>query len=1299
MLLALPLLVAVFLSTRAQANNPAYTVPNTADLLFGFNTENLPASGNTGNVNAFAPVGGVFNTIGTPTVDNVGSPSAKWEKNVAFTMGYFNAWTWTTPVAVNGVTAVAVVKPVRSSNLRNWTPVIDVLFGAFRLGVRNDNGRVILTRSNPSGAQTQVDSTTSLPEGQSTVLSAVVQANGSYEVWANGVSIMTGGALSGGVTSLTNGTRRLVCIGTSQDDTSATFNGNIGDVFMWKVALDSTSRTTLEADLMAKFRAGAAFLSGTITPSSSGGGGSISPAVATTVQYEADQTFTITRNFGYVVDVVVDGVSQGNIDSYTFNDSVGDHTIAANFSALPTRTISGNVVAAPGGGATVSVKLTGASLPSLQTTTDASGNFTMTVPEGIYAICASQTGFVISPDSVSTATGDQTINFTLSAGRGIPQMESLLFAADSTSLGALGTAGNWSLLHSTYPAISQLTAINTPVVTKVRGIKYALNQRAVPEDGYRLNTALASSPIPTSGASVVTVVRPIRNSTGDPWNSVVDIFRDNLILGVKNNTGQIQVRRNGVDFWSTNDAAGTLANDQLAILSLIVEADGQFKVWCSRWNSTTNQFGTASVILSSTATSAFNAFVPAQAGVEDWRRWINLGRNNGDGWTSFNGYIGDTFVYKTALSDANRAALEVDINAKTTAIPVFSITATTDANGTISPAGVTGVGESDNQTYTITPNFGYDIATVLVNGVNNTGAVSSGTFTFTNVTTAHTIDATFTAKPAYAISGTVTDGTNPIAGAKVYVSSSTNASFNPTYTLTTDSGGNYSVNLFNGTWYVCASAMGYTTSADITTTVNGVAQAGANFALAASGRNIPQMDQLLFALYGSSLTANGATTNPWPLEHPAGRTAPRIGTPTLATVDGLQWESNRYASADGYTIGSYSAPIPITGLTATAVIQPQGDGTNGGNWTSIIDVLYNRFILGIRGTDGVLRVARNGVFTNGPAIPNGQKTILTAVVQPTGQYVVYANGIQVMQDTSISPMTSLDPYWNGGGLGFWSSITVGRNAPDGWTTYNGNIGAAMLWKTALLPAQRAAFETELGTTFGITVSVLHTITATAGTGGTISPSGAITVNQGSNQSFSITPSPGYVLQSVVVDGTPEAIPSTSYTFTNVTEPHTIHATFTQSDGYGQWATTNFPSGGANAAKGADPDFDGSNNLMEYAFGTNPTSSTVSPLSYTPGVSGTIIARGQPIIIPNTLNPPNFSAVFGRRWHPAPTGLVYTVQFSANLSQWVNVTPSANAQDVRDLEIEVVEVPFPATIDPGTGPVVPKFFRVLVTEAP
>ena len=436
---------------------------------------------------------------------------------------------------------------------------------------------------------------------------------------------------------------------------------------------------------------------------------------------------------------------------------------------------------------------------------------------------------------------------------------------------------------------------------------------------------------------------------------------------------------------------------------------------------------------------------------------------------------------------------------------------------------------------------------MLVDGSNNPAAVSSGTYTFTAVSATHTIAASFVAKPVYAISGQVTDSVsgNPIAGAKVYVSTTANASYLPYYTLTTDGSGNYSLNLFNATWYVCASATGYSTSADSTVTVAGAAQSGKNFSLVASGRNIPQMDQLLFALYGNALTTSGATTNAWPLEHPKGRTAPIIGAPTLATVDGVQWESNRYASGDGYTIGQYSAPIPINGLTATAVVQPQGDGVNGGNWASVIDVMYSRFIVAIQGTGGMLRVCRNGAWTNGPNIPNGQKTVLTAVVQPTGQYVVYANGVQVMQDTTTSAMTSLDPYWNGGGLGYWSYITVGRNFPDGWTTYKGNIDSAFLWKTVLSASERVAFETELGTTVGIAMPVFHNITASAGTGGTISPSGVVQAADSGNQTFTITASSGYRLAQVLVDGVnnPTAVSTGTYTFTTVTTTHTIDASF------------------------------------------------------------------------------------------------------------------------------------------------------------
>lgn len=69
-----------------------------------------------------------------------------------------------------------------------------------------------------------------------------------------------------------------------------------------------------------------------------------------------------------------------------------------------------------------------------------------------------------------------------------------------------------------------------------------------------------------------------------------------------------------------------------------------------------------------------------------------------------------------------------------------NITATAGSNGTVSQLGVTSVSCGASQVYTITPDPGYAVAVVTVDG-SSVGAVS--TYTFTNVTTAHTINATF----------------------------------------------------------------------------------------------------------------------------------------------------------------------------------------------------------------------------------------------------------------------------------------------------------------------------------------------------------------------------------------------------------------------------------------------------------------------------------------------------------------------------------------------------------------------------
>lgn len=73
-------------------------------------------------------------------------------------------------------------------------------------------------------------------------------------------------------------------------------------------------------------------------------------------------------------------------------------------------------------------------------------------------------------------------------------------------------------------------------------------------------------------------------------------------------------------------------------------------------------------------------------------------------------------------------------------VEFFKITATATEGGTISPAGVSTLVKHAGITYTITPDEGFVIADVLVDGVS-VGAVSKYTFSF--VTSAHTIEARF----------------------------------------------------------------------------------------------------------------------------------------------------------------------------------------------------------------------------------------------------------------------------------------------------------------------------------------------------------------------------------------------------------------------------------------------------------------------------------------------------------------------------------------------------------------------------
>ena len=75
----------------------------------------------------------------------------------------------------------------------------------------------------------------------------------------------------------------------------------------------------------------------------------------------------------------------------------------------------------------------------------------------------------------------------------------------------------------------------------------------------------------------------------------------------------------------------------------------------------------------------------------------------------------------------------------------------------------------------------------------------------------------------------------------------------------------------------------------------------------------------------------------------------------------------------------------------------------------------------------------------------------------------------------------------------------------------------------------------------------YTIKATAGAGGSISPSGNVSVREGRDRTFTITPDKGYAVSNVKIDG--KSIGAVkSYTFKNVRRNHAIEVIFTKVNG-------------------------------------------------------------------------------------------------------------------------------------------------------
>ncbi len=99
-----------------------------------------------------------------------------------------------------------------------------------------------------------------------------------------------------------------------------------------------------------------------------------------------------------------------------------------------------------------------------------------------------------------------------------------------------------------------------------------------------------------------------------------------------------------------------------------------------------------------------------------------------------------TYVITYTAQDASNNIATLTRTVNVVLAPTYTITATAGAHGSVSPSGATVVTSGTNQIYSITPDSGYKIATLTVDGVNLAVATE---YTFTNVKAIHTISATF----------------------------------------------------------------------------------------------------------------------------------------------------------------------------------------------------------------------------------------------------------------------------------------------------------------------------------------------------------------------------------------------------------------------------------------------------------------------------------------------------------------------------------------------------------------------------
>jgi uncharacterized repeat protein (TIGR02543 family)/prepilin-type N-terminal cleavage/methylation domain-containing protein len=467
----------------------------------------------------------------------------------------------------------------------------------------------------------------------------------------------------------------------------------------------------------------------------------------------------------------------------------------------------------------------------------------------------------------------------------------------------------------------------------------------------------------------------------------------------------------------------------------------------------------------------------------------------------------------------------------TFAIDTYTITSSTGANGTISPLGATTVNYGANQSYTITPNAHYHIATVTVDG---TAVAASSPYVFNNVTADHTIAVTF-AINTYTITASATSGGSISPSDTITV----NEGDSQTFTMTPVAGNHISLEKVDGATVANNTSYTFTNvTANHTIDVTFAGNVG-NITIAVSGHGTvsPTTTSLT---YGGSSVGITATADPgyhftgWAVTVNSSYVS--IASPSSASTSITATSS----LTDGGTATVTATFVPnVSGVITIAA------GTGGTvNPTSIASLTY-----GAAGT-AIAATANTGYTFSGWTVTSNPTYVSIADPNSASTTITSTTSMPVGGTATVTANFTINTYTvtfdkNGGDTeASPASITTNYNTTVTLPTAPTKTGYTFTGWNTLANGSGTAFTSSTPVVASITVYAQwtinsYTLTYTAGTGGTISGTTPQTVaNGGNGTAVTAVPNAGYYFVNWS-----DGVSTATRTDTNVTANKSVTANF------------------------------------------------------------------------------------------------------------------------------------------------------------